>query len=424
MNYILPLLLIAPFCGISQNGVGVGTTTPLSKLHLFANSSLSYPQLRLTESHSDYARLKMENSVHPSAYWDIAGKADTTGANARLNFYFANSSMAGDRMTITGVGNVGIGTTSPQAKVDIVGGDWNLDAGNPGDLKIGNTAYHLRIGVATSGSSAGTVRMYSQGGSLMLGTNNASHMMITPLGNVAIGTTSTIQNRVFIQGSTGSTLPVLNIASGYQGTSDVKAIQTNSTPATGYGIGGTFVGGYRGVEARGQGTTYNGQVIALDAFADGSTGTRIGVYARAIGGTTNWAGYFADGNVYVNNDLRVGSASLTGVSGYKLVVDGKVLAEELRIKLSQDWPDYVFADDYPLMPLSHLEQLIKRERHLPGIPSAHEVAANGIFVGEIQTLSIQKIEELTLYLIALNKQIKILQERIAILENQHQSKRQ
>jgi CubicO group peptidase (beta-lactamase class C family) len=143
---------------------------------------------------------------------------------------------------------------------------------------------------------------------------------------------------------------------------------------------------------------------------------RTGLFARASGGATNWAGYFAEGNVYVTNDLRIGSGAIGGAAGYKLAVDGKIIAEELRIKLSQNWPDYVFEENYALLPLNELENSIKTNKHLPGIPSAQHVEENGILIGEIQTQLLQKIEELTLYIIALDKENKELQLRVHQIE--------
>jgi len=73
------------------------------------------------------------------------------------------------------------------------------------------------------------------------------------------------------------------------------------------------------------------------------------------------------------------------------------------------WSDFVFDDDYHLMSLKHLEQFINDNRHLPEIPSAKEVEANGISLGTMDAKLLQKIEELTLYIIELQKQIDALQ---------------
>lgn len=98
-------------------------------------------------------------------------------------------------------------------------------------------------------------------------------------------------------------------------------------------------------------------------------------------------------------------------SGYLLAVDGKGIMEELRVELSGAWPDYVFEDDYALPELDELDQFIKTHGHLPNIPSAKEVHANGLHVGEMQRRMMEKIEELTLYIVQLKKEIDDLKSR-------------
>lgn len=70
------------------------------------------------------------------------------------------------------------------------------------------------------------------------------------------------------------------------------------------------------------------------------------------------------------------------------------------------WADYVFDDDYLLMSLSELEEYIKEHKHLPGVPSAATVAEEGIDLAEMNKILLEKIEELTLRVIELEKKIK------------------
>ena len=107
-------------------------------------------------------------------------------------------------MRISSLGDIGIGINNPEARLDILGGDWNLDAGNPGDLRIGNSTYNFRIGVATGGGGAGVTRMYSQGNSLHLGTNNRPSLTIGQNENVGIGTTTPNTKLQIIGGSNAS----------------------------------------------------------------------------------------------------------------------------------------------------------------------------------------------------------------------------
>lgn len=87
--------------------------------------------------------------------------------------------------------------------------------------------------------------------------------------------------------------------------------------------------------------------------------------------------------------------------------DGVVRARELKVKLG-NWPDYVFGNDYTLMPLNEVEEFISVNGHLPNIPKAAEVEDEGLNIGEMNRLLMEKIEELTLYIIDLQKQVDTL----------------
>ena len=76
----------------------------------------------------------------------------------------------------------------------------------------------------------------------------------------------------------------------------------------------------------------------------------------------------------------------------------------MKVQLT-GWPDFVFLDNYQLMPLSKLEKHIKKEKNLPGIPKTREVIKEGVLVGEMQVKLLEKVEELTLYVIELNKEV-------------------
>jgi hypothetical protein len=91
---------------------------------------------------------------------------------------------------------------------------------------------------------------------------------------------------------------------------------------------------------------------------------------------------------------------------YKLVVDGQVKCKKLRVDL-QNWGDYVFDSSYNLMDLKNLEKYITENKHLPGMPTAEEVEKDGVDLGEMVKLQQVKIEELTLLLIQLQKQMDL-----------------
>jgi len=106
-----------------------------------------------------------------------------------------------------------------------------------------------------------------------------------------------------------------------------------------------------------------------------------------------------------SGDVAIGT---TDSKGYKLAVAGSMIAESVKVKLQGAWPDFVFAKNYQLPSLQETEQHILAKGHLPGIPSAAEVAKEGIELGEMNKKLLQKIEELTLYLIEMKKEIDAL----------------
>lgn len=103
-------------------------------------------------------------------------------------------------------------------------------------------------------------------------------------------------------------------------------------------------------------------------------------------------------------------------SGYLLAVDGNVITEEVRVELSGSWPDYVFQDDYQLRSIEELDESIKENGHLPGIPSAQKVENDGLHLGDMQKRMMEKIEELSLYIIQLNEENKALKTEMEHLK--------
>lgn len=101
---------------------------------------------------------------------------------------------------------------------------------------------------------------------------------------------------------------------------------------------------------------------------------------------------------------------------YKLAVEGMIGARKVKVT-QQAWADFVFEPDYQLDPLPSLKNYIKQNKHLPGIPTAKEVADNGLDLGEINQKLLQKIEELTLHMIQLSEKNEALEKRLTVLES-------
>lgn len=116
----------------------------------------------------------------------------------------------------------------------------------------------------------------------------------------------------------------------------------------------------------------------------------------------------------INNDGKVGIGSNIDYSpvGYRLYVQDGVIAEKVKVALeaTNDWADYVFDDSYQLMSINDVEQFIKTHNHLPNVPSAQELVDTGIDVAKMDAKLLEKIEELTLYMIELDSQVQKLKE--------------
>ena len=104
----------------------------------------------------------------------------------------------------------------------------------------------------------------------------------------------------------------------------------------------------------------------------------------------------------INGNVGIGT---TDSKGYKLAVAGKAVAEEVNVKLQGNWPDYVFEKEYSLPSLESVQTYINQNKHLPEVPSAKEMEANGINLSEMNMLLLKKVEELTLYVIEQNKRL-------------------
>lgn len=95
-----------------------------------------------------------------------------------------------------------------------------------------------------------------------------------------------------------------------------------------------------------------------------------------------------------------------------LNVQGGIIADSMRIALSNNWADYVFDKEYKLMPLEELKNYVEINKHLPNIPSAEEVKAEGIQVADMNVKLLEKIEELHLYVLQQQEKIKAQQQQI------------
>ncbi len=156
----------------------------------------------------------------------------------------------------------------------------------------------------------------------------------------------------------------------------------------------------------------NGSNHAKIMATEESTGVKVGMFAHmgnlAKIGTesqhdlTFTAGYWNDVmTLRTNGNVGIG----TLVPQEKLSVNGKIRAKEIKVETA-NWPDYVFEEGYQNQSLSEIEQFIKQNKHLPGVPTAKQAEQEGIELGEMNKILLKKIEELTLLLIEKDKELK------------------
>jgi len=143
------------------------------------------------------------------------------------------------------------------------------------------------------------------------------------------------------------------------------------------------------------------------------------ILATNIGGSSAGIGTFSNTNmrIFCNSASRIFVAAATGNVGigtdnptYKLSVLGNIRSTEVVVETG--WADYVFDEKYKLNSLDEVEKFIQQNKHLPNVPSAKEIRTNGLQLGDTQKRMMEKIEELTLYMIEANKRIAALEQMI------------
>ncbi len=165
-----------------------------------------------------------------------------------------------------------------------------------------------------------------------------------------------------------------------------------------------------------------------DGFFSGTAGSSTLEFYSILQGT----GYLAPlvfkntGDVLLaspRNTIKSGNVGIGTVntSLYKLAVEGTIGARKVVVTQAS-WADYVFEKDYRLPTMQELEQFISKHKHLPGVPSAEEIEQNGIDLGDMQKIHMEKIEELTLYMIALKKENELLKKKLEKIEQMLEGK--
>jgi hypothetical protein len=225
-------------------------------------------------------------------------------------------------------------------------------------------------------------------------------------GNVGIGATTPIAqfqiNQIGVGWQTGNN----SISMGAMGNGD------NPYPWSYLGFNAARSG--TGIWSTGSDNFNNGGVVIMNTAAGGLNFATIPTTGNTIQNISSDLALTSNNTVMQltsSGELVIGPPTTIVPSGYLLAVNGHILATDVMVKEYGSWPDYVFKNDYELKTLEELEKYINVNQHLPGLPSSSEIKAKGVIsVEEMLSAHTQKLEELTLYIIQLNKKLDALEE--------------
>jgi hypothetical protein len=404
--------------------VGIGTASPLSKLDILYDGDASANAALRIQARMQSAFPNTWGKAWNNVGLELLDRTTGGGSGSSIQFKSLNGKQAGiysksksaaegadlafqtsndftnliDRMVIKNDGKVGIGTTSPNANLDVAG-----------DAKFSDHYYHSKKSydlneVTQNGTGWYRVANFNGG-------RGTYEIRITSRGTNDYN--ETVMN--VTQGSYGVGNSILILQNLKYNQSRVERVRVSSFGAVGY-LDLQLNADINKLDILVTRKSFdNGTIALVELVSNPVSGADDAIEAQIRGEGHNLQNISSEANLggaYFSGNVGIGT---TNTNGAKLAVNGDIHTKKIKVTL-QGWPDYVFADDYKLKSLEEIEAHIKAKKHLPGIPSQKEIEENGLDLGDMQAKMMEKIEELTLHSIEMNKALKQLKIQNAKLK--------
>lgn len=315
--------------------------------------------------------------------YNAIGATWTDNNNTGLTFYTRNAGTEAEAARLTSTGRLGIGTNAPSSLLH-VNGTVTVNNAIVGDVYHAYVLLSNAAGAKLNWGAGANQSSVTCGGGVAIATNNLERMRVNPNGNMGVGTNAP-----------GAKLHV-------NGTVRLEALANDNTK--------DYV-----IAADADGNLFKRQASTLG----GSSAASWALVGSTVTSTTNKFGSLnsealsiitnSTERMHITADGNIGIGTSTPQG--KLAVNGTIYTKKVTVTAT-GWPDYVFADGYKLPSLAEVEAFIKKNKHLPEVPSAKTIESNGLDLGDNQAVLLKKIEELTLYAIEQQKQIEEMKKEI------------